>query len=1418
MESTGETDVTEVYDSMPGFVRATHWSKPYYSALLHNNPQLHSHLFEHVNCSYFSTPGRPPTLLALKQHAQSLACMIQLLAPSQLGASINNNVRQGNAEFAAEQAFDWLLNLQQHYNSDDNAHKKPLNALVNLVKSNSDSTGPKWHCPLEKVGLEFPEKHPAQQFRPFQSHLTLLMHANEALERLDHEYSAMGGLLSIIPLDSADLPEEDALAKAKTTLVGQWILYTQHLVARMHELEIAYGNCLDLLANEAVVPMQHMSVHGPDGRSGREIIFPQDRWVLANAGEDVFTFIHRLLDQREAVQDQRDKIYDEQQVMGDAGRRDDDENLSRGIVKVDLSTRFYRLRRSGHGPVFVLPAFGDRPHTAHTRDMENRPTVVAVPQPSVPEPTSEWDRKHANLESELLKAQSQASLLESKKNTLEANNVWLEGRIQNLERFVTAYETEGGQDLSAAIRKNAELESTVSQGQSRLQKCESERQLLEFEVNAFRAANQQSREGSDSIAGLAAQIRDLREARQKFEGELDQQKALNKKLEGDMSLLRLSHSAIKSQRDELANRGGGVGGPGQETGGNAAVSGARIKELEKKLEDANKRAEQAESQRQLARTELDSTKKQAEDWKKKYEGCRTEKTQVSVVNVEAPLPGQTHYLDREKNMVVCSIDHYETLQKERDSFEGEVAESAAQNQVYREEIEGLKASHRDLSANLSNAPDFWNLKEENLKLRMDGSGWYEKMKEYRERVKLLEAELKAQKQPGGDATQDGNPAQLQAQVARLTWELWTARKDAQENAERMAEDCRQKTDFYIRVSNEVKASSILLPDGFPEHENSTYEDAKKGMMVCPVAHFKRLSQRAQGGSNSTTGDKLDLPADFPKEADSTYTITANGKQLIICKPEYLKDLRQETNVGEQQKKLEEEKKKLEEQKKKLEEEKKKLEEQKKKLEEQLRTALAERQQGTNVGEQQKRLEEQKKKLEEQLQTALTERQQKEDEGKVTAEKLANLEAQLQSTKAQLQSTEARLQGTSQQPHGNVIYLPEGFPQGPEYIYHDRPKDLVVLTSDHLKTLAVSEVKRKADQEALKKAQEDLQKCAKDLQDCRASPAGQQGKVINLPPGFQDHYNSRYEDPEQNAVVCRLDFFRDVVLRGATNANADAAPQPPAEVAALQAELAALRARQVVELPEDWTEEAHGSRYDDPEQGLAVVTISYLDLLEAAGDDAEDLRVGMAEASRQLEACRLDNGKLKEQLEQCQQQQQQQQQVQTQNPPAGPTEDEQLYRNLTDALTTQLNRAFQKAEAQDAKLRAALSERDALQAQLNDMVAQLQATVQAALSERDALQAQLNDMEHPDVAQLQATVQAALSERDALQAQLNDMEHPDVAQLQATIKDLRQKLARLMRIVNTFKDFEGQTRELLNLTDAQISNLEQEQTDDNASDQ
>ncbi|KAI1116781.1 hypothetical protein F5Y14DRAFT_439615 [Nemania sp. NC0429] len=550
---------TEVYDKMRGFLRATHWSKPYYSALIHNNPQLPYHLLEHVNCTYLSTPGRAPTLLALKQHAQSLAVLISLLAPAEFGGTLSASSKEkkisGDGPFAAEQAFDWLNDLEVHYNTEDRAHRKPLNALTNLIKSNSDTEGPKWHCPLDTTGIELAEKHPFQQSRPYETHLTLLMHANEILERLDHEYSAMGGILGIIPLDSDEVNEQAGLQKAKTTLVGQWILYTQHLVARMHELEIAYGNSLDLLKNEAIVPMQHISIHGPDGRSGREIVFPQDRWILANAGEDVFTFIHQMLDRAEAHQDAQDDIFARQNVLGDAAFSNNGELKYRGIVKADLSTRFYRLRGSGHGPLFVLPAFGDRANTQNTRDMEKRPTVITIPQASSKETINSWESKHKDVDSQIMKLTIDNSNLEAKVAMLDSSVQMRDREIDRLNAIQKQYDdkiTGEDKDLASQI---VHLGKTVDYFQNMLRETEEREKALQQEVENFKKANISAQNDSDPVGPLVTQINDLKTEIRNLQKEVEGRDKKVEDLQRDNDTLRiLQNSPLNGASSSQVNQ------------------------------------------------------------------------------------------------------------------------------------------------------------------------------------------------------------------------------------------------------------------------------------------------------------------------------------------------------------------------------------------------------------------------------------------------------------------------------------------------------------------------------------------------------------------------------------------------------------------------------------------------------------------------------------------------------------------------------------------------------------------------------------------------------------------------------------------------------------------------------------------------
>jgi hypothetical protein len=203
--------------------------------------------------------------------------------------------------------------------------------------------------------------------------------------------TALGGLLSILP--SKEQEEDRKLAEA--TLLGQLIMYMQRLVQRLHDLERLYANAMDVLAGEAVVPSQTLSRLGPDGRKGREMVYPQDRFVLVNAGEDLWSLLDSEFTRKEIIDEIVEENYRSIGVTGEAiweqrGGRE----MSRGITALDITTQYYRLRRDPLKTIFVIPAHEAHPGTKVTREIEKQPTVVSVVKPVWPERASMWEMKH----------------------------------------------------------------------------------------------------------------------------------------------------------------------------------------------------------------------------------------------------------------------------------------------------------------------------------------------------------------------------------------------------------------------------------------------------------------------------------------------------------------------------------------------------------------------------------------------------------------------------------------------------------------------------------------------------------------------------------------------------------------------------------------------------------------------------------------------------------------------------------------------------------------------------------------------------------------------------------------------------------------------------------------------------------------
>jgi hypothetical protein len=400
----------------------------------------------HLNCGYLGTPGCPPTLLALKQHAQSLAILIARLNPS-----VRTGVVDGNAIFDNRQAeegqvrrrlelndaFDWLADLSRPYTNDDPNHHKPLNILSNEVKSEDELSGPEFQCPLTQVIPRDPKEnrgHPYKEnvsLMPFASHHLLAMHANACLELLDHEFSNEGGILGLIPEEGRGDGNSAELKAAQNSLLGQLLLYVQGLTLRNHEMDMTNAKLADALAGEAVVPLQHLSVLGPDGRSGREIAHPQDRWVLVNAGDDVWGHLHDTMDREEAALGVREDEWAREDagagLGGDSvwGMERARERLARGVVAVDMKSRFYRLQGQGRGTIFVLPAFASQPGTEWSErlDRYSKPTVVGTVAPRTVQRVSEYQKRWNAQQAAATHINSELSQLRAErardKNTIE---------------------------------------------------------------------------------------------------------------------------------------------------------------------------------------------------------------------------------------------------------------------------------------------------------------------------------------------------------------------------------------------------------------------------------------------------------------------------------------------------------------------------------------------------------------------------------------------------------------------------------------------------------------------------------------------------------------------------------------------------------------------------------------------------------------------------------------------------------------------------------------------------------------------------------------------------------------------------------------------------------------------------------------
>jgi hypothetical protein len=427
----------------------------------------------HVNCSYLSTAGRPPTFTQLKQHAHSLTVLIKHLTVSTKGGQVDNqnyylsrprldpNAKQDQKdhEFHQDESFDWLNNLSKPYENDDHHHNLQLTSVLNRLEALPE--GSRDICPLHEAAEHNP---PTGHSHPYATHQSLIKHANEILELLDHEYSAKGGVLSILPTKD----QKEDREKAETTLLGQLILYMQRLVQRLHDLERQYANSMDVLAGEAVVPHQTLSKLGPKGRQAREVVFPQDRFVLANAGDDVWHFLQSEFDRKEAADAKMDEANRALGVTGEAvWTTKGSKEIARGITTLDVTTRYYRLRNDALKTVFVIPAHQEHPGVKVTREMEREPTVVAVVKPVWPERASMWEmrnrenmRRLKQLEHEDIISKNKIDVATQDKTFLTSERERLMGEIKLLKEKLEESEVKARRDANEAKLKIVMAQAT----------------------------------------------------------------------------------------------------------------------------------------------------------------------------------------------------------------------------------------------------------------------------------------------------------------------------------------------------------------------------------------------------------------------------------------------------------------------------------------------------------------------------------------------------------------------------------------------------------------------------------------------------------------------------------------------------------------------------------------------------------------------------------------------------------------------------------------------------------------------------------------------------------------------------------------------------------------------------------------------
>ena len=266
-------------------------------------------------------------------------------------------------------AFDFLDDLYTPYVNAGRSHHLPLRSLRNTLAEYTDAASGERRrlvgCPL------------AQERPDLEARVRVVEHASAVLEFVDHLYSAQGGLFAIVP------PAEDVEARERVreTFLGQWLLYMTGLVGRVGELERELGGLRECLAGEAVVPGARRGMVGVDG--GRELVWPQDRYVLCGLTEGLWGRLGEELGVREREIEKREAGWREK--LGAA----EEEDEGRVCAWIEVTSRIWRVQ--GLETMFVVPAWDVRPGGEAARRLEEKGTVQTVVGRSVAGGTA-WER------------------------------------------------------------------------------------------------------------------------------------------------------------------------------------------------------------------------------------------------------------------------------------------------------------------------------------------------------------------------------------------------------------------------------------------------------------------------------------------------------------------------------------------------------------------------------------------------------------------------------------------------------------------------------------------------------------------------------------------------------------------------------------------------------------------------------------------------------------------------------------------------------------------------------------------------------------------------------------------------------------------------------------------------------------------